>query len=621
VSAPLISLVVNRILEAVATGADAAELSAEELGAVLPDAPCPTTFELHLTPSREPRGARPGTGWLLGVHAPAGASWGRFAHALGQPLTDALAALAAAEKEARPDLVTLDVAYAPSRELADLAVHPPVRARTLELLGGTAGSAIGPSELELVAGDEPSAAMLRAAGDAVEPSPLSRLRSTTAPPGLYRLLSGWSLYRQHAAWSFDAGPLGGLDYLPRIVVDGFVVAPASWRIPADLKTRRQIQRWRARLGVPETVQLGHEDQLLWVDLAKTADAGSVAAFVRAARSAERAYEVWPPVARRRAHGLDAAGRRVEVIAAVVASPAVAEAADDPAGRLAATVAAPSVPSPARCPADPTVRTFKLFGAPDRQDRVLAECVRPALGAADIAGWFFVRYLEGRRHHLRVRVRARRSGEPTLERFERALREYLEAARRAGDLVIMEQAPYHPEVGRYGDALPALERLWQADSELVCDLLTTRVDGAVPDDRLELQVCAFESLAGALGLEPGARLAVATARTLSYARGLSPKAAREREDRLAADYRVRQARLRELLEVGPAPAFARFRARAHEAAAPLGVGQRRLHLPDLLHLSSVRLCGAFREDEVRALYLWRRALEGLTARARRTRPQT
>src|SRR5207244_13214731 len=61
--------------------------------------------------------------------------------------------------------------------------------------------------------------------------------------------------------------------------------------------------------------------------------------------------------------------------------------------------------------DPAWRTFRLFGAPHRADRVLVGAVAPAvaegLGRGEIDGWFFLRYIdEAGRDHPRVRARRR-----------------------------------------------------------------------------------------------------------------------------------------------------------------------------------------------------------------------
>src|SRR5207244_8256015 len=131
--------------------------------------------------------------------------------AVGAPLGEALGELAAAEVAAHPGQRRLDVAYSPSEALADLCAHPPIRAGVLALSGwpardpgGVPGDddALTPADLELVVdGGAPIALRARAGGGTVVPSPLGRVRSDTAPAGAYRLLAGWSLYRQHAPWA------------------------------------------------------------------------------------------------------------------------------------------------------------------------------------------------------------------------------------------------------------------------------------------------------------------------------------------------------------------------------------------------------------------------------------
>ncbi len=307
----LVRLLVDEIAAARAAQRAEIALDAAALDRLLPAAAPPATCELFLTP------APPRTAWLLGVHAPAGASWGRFAHALGSDFADAFAALDTVERAAQPHQSRLDVAYAPAPAVADLCAHPPLRDGVLALSGwpeparddGARGEtprtapggfpeARQPAQLGLVAASGVAGLAVAAAGrtddgapEEVVPSPLARVRSTTAPAGLYRMLAGFSLYRQHAPWALSLGALADLAHVPRVSIDGFVVSPASWRLPGALDARA-LRRWR-RGGagappLPRFVQVGVEDQLLPVDLDRPQ-------AWRDLSGQPRAWEIWPPL--------------------------------------------------------------------------------------------------------------------------------------------------------------------------------------------------------------------------------------------------------------------------------------------------------------------------------------
>jgi thiopeptide-type bacteriocin biosynthesis protein len=594
---PLCAWLADRLLACAAAGDEELRLDARELDAVVPAAEPPPTFELTLTPAREPRGAAPGTGWLVGLHAPAGATWGRFADALGAPMHEALAELAAAEERARPDERRLDVAFAPTRALADVTAHPPLRRAALALSSWPAGDAVLPRELELCADDAAlTPRALRRGAEPVVPSPLERVRSTTAPPGAYRLLAGWTLHRQHAPWALALGPLAELAWLPRVSIDGLVVAPASWRAP-ELATPAELRRWRRAAGVPRVVQLGREDELLPVDL------DAPGALERIAREpGARLFEIWPPLDD--AAAVDAGGRRVEAVVAVVAAPDDAAHARAAAAEIAACG---RVPPPRRAPPAPGWITFKLFGAADRAERVLAGAVAPAVAAAldarEIDAWFFLRYVDGPggRDHLRVRVHERAGA--SRGRFAARLDEALAPARAAADVVAVEICAYHRERARYGeDALDAVERVFQSDSTLASELFAGDDEG----DAIEWLVRDQDALAAACGLDPAERRALAARRRAAYVPERDPASA------LSVEFRARQARLHDRLRTTD-PIFDAHRERVSRAVAELPRARREALLPALLHLAAVRLAGIDRAAEIAALYFWERALEGLLKR--------
>lgn len=558
---PIHLAVAHALVDAIAGGGRVVELDGAALDRIAPPLLTPPTFELLLTPAREPRGAPPGTGWLVGLHAPAGATWGRFAHALGAPLVEAMRPLATEH--------TVDVAYAPSPRLGDLTAHPPLRARTLAISDWPVAHSVAPAELAL--GTDGA---LQAGETPAVPSPLWRVRSTTAPPGLYRLLVGHALVRQHAPWALTLGPFADLPFVPRLVLDGFVVSPASWRVP-PLRDRAALRRWRKQADVPRFVQAGHEDELLLLDLDDRAALRELSQF-------PRCYEIWPPLD----ETIDAGGRRIEAVVAVIAD----ERAPSPLPLVH--------PEPAR-----DWHTWKLFGAPDRADRVLRDVVAPVIEGA--GAWFFLRYVDGpgRRDHLRLRIHAADAAP-----WESRLVAALAPARARGDVVAVERVEYFRELGRWGaDAIDAVERVFESDSRLVLALLD---EG---DDTIELLVASYDALAAGAGLYPAERHALAARRRQAY--GVAAGRNSDEARALADEYRARQRALRARLE-SPSPPFIAHTERVAVALAPLPRARRADLLPSLLHLAAVRLAGVDRELEAATFYFWERTRESLLRHAER-----
>jgi thiopeptide-type bacteriocin biosynthesis protein len=613
----VLAFLAEAVAQAAAAGKCEINLDSVILDAILPAVGMPPTFELFLSPAREPPRARPGTGWLLGLHAPGGASWGRFAAALGAPMREALAELAAAEMQARPGERAVDVVYAPSPALADLCAHPPVREAALALVGWPEGVAVTPAELALVA--DPSAAEPLALRDStsqpIAPSPLHRVRSATAPAGIYRLLAGWSFARQQAPWAFSWGALAGLSFLPRVVLDGFVVAPASWRVPSAAEIARPgaLARWRRRNRVPAAVQAGEGDELLYLDLRAAGACAELARFFGG-----RIFEIWPPL-----DGLpDSGGRRVEAIVAVASVPDRDEI-EGLTAAIAATRAAGCVPVSAQAPSVENWVSFRLYGAVERQNTVLLEAVGPAvkaaLAASEIDAWFFLPYVDepGRRHHLRVRAHAR--SQRTAEAFARRVRRALASLCARGDVVCVESGGYFREAARYGGAalMPAVERLFQASSELVMAVLQVEDQGTAQVDRVALAVRAADALASGLRLDLEARLGLALRCRVACARAglLDEELARQ-------EYRRRSRQLFAWLTTKDADAFAPALMFLKETAASVAksldvdlCASLQGRLPILLHVQNVRLAGANIGAEALAHNLWHRTLEGMTARSR------
>jgi thiopeptide-type bacteriocin biosynthesis protein len=607
----LLALFVDAFAGAAREGRVAAALDSAAVTEALVDEATslpPRTAELFLVPAPTGRRDAAGTGWLLGLHAPAGASFGRFGHALGAPLREALTELDTAERRAFPDDERVDVAFTPSAPLSALAAHPPIRSRALALTHWTTGDTdLTLRDLALVADPaSPTGLWLRAQrpsapgdGRSITPSPLARVRSATAPAGLARLMVGWSLQRQHAPWALPLGPFAELAFVPRLSIDGFVVLPASWRLPASVRAggpraRVALGRFRRTARLPRFVQVGEGDELLPVDLSAPDAAGDLAGH-------ERLFEIWPPLDA----VVDRDGRRLEAVVMVVA-----DRADVSAPPELMDVAPPAQAAPLA-----GWRTFKLFGGAAHQRPLLAaaaEVVRAGRAASELDRWFFLPYVDGpgRRPHLRLRVHA--SGDPAT--FERRLRRALERQRADGTLTTLEVTDYTPERGRFrDDELGPLHALWESDSDLVSQLPAR--DAAA--DRVVDLVRTLDALAAGLGLDPAARQALALERRRAAARETHDEedAAAEADALFRACGRTLRAALRGPVAGDPdSAAFKEYRARL-AAAPPLAAPALPRLIPTLLHHAAVRVAGPDRDVERLAYVCWQRTLEGLAREGR------
>lgn len=591
-SMPIVAALVEAVVEAARARHEEITLDPAWLHAQLPALRTPSSFELQLTPCTD--GARAGDGWLLGVHAPAGASWGRFAAALGAPGLAALLALREAERVIDGDAVRVDVSYAPTRALADLCTAPAVRDAALAVSSWPEEGALLPAACA-IANDPVSAAHrgISAAGHAIIVAPLHRVRSTTAPASVHRALLADTLHRQHAPWAMSWGPLARLSWLPRVRLGGFVIAPQSWALPPALD-EEVLVAWRRAVSAPQTIQVGDEDALLPIDLERAEDRATLFALPEPER--RRAYEIWPPLGTE----LEQSGRRVELSCAVVDP-------DADRGRNARLAELALAPPPGEVLA-PGWRTIKLYAPRDRHARLLTDEIAAFVAKPGVRAWFFLPYVDppGAREHLRLRIKA--SDDKTAGRLAEGFRSALEPAIRRGELAAVEVGGYHPEHARYGAALAAAERIFQSDSELIVSLAAGTDE--LPD--VALYVAGIDALAAGLGLSLDAR----AARAADALRAYAVSEARTREE-LAPGYRALQAPLAALLARPPAP-FRAHRARVRAARMPRALGERLL--PTLAHLAAVRLFGPDRDWELRGLYLWQRALEGQRARKARAAPK-
>ena len=320
---------------------------------------------------RAGRASRPGHGLAAGPARARRRLAGPLRPRAGREALAAIAALEAAERRARPLEIAVDVAFAPTPALTDLAarpqdVAPHARALALERRDADDGATRARARRARSGRRSRRAGRARAARARDRRARSSRRRSPACaraprPRGSPRLLVGWSLWRQHASWALPLGPLAELAFIPRLCLDGFVIAPASWRAaarPAHARRHPALAAGRRRCRAtcssarvtsccPSTSRRPGPPPI-WA-------------------TTDRVFEIWPPLDDS-SIATGGAWRRWSCSS----SSQTPTTSPSHARRSEAIRAAGAVPPPAPRARDWSGwRTFKLFGAQGRQDDLLA----------------------------------------------------------------------------------------------------------------------------------------------------------------------------------------------------------------------------------------------------------
>ncbi len=387
--------------------------------------------------------------------------------------------------------------------------------------------------------------------------------------GLYRFLC--TLQHQEllggVGWSW--GPLESAPFLPRVTHGKLVLSRAAWWVTGDeIKSMAKVQgaarwtavqEWRRRRELPRLLMLADGDNELLVDFDNVL---SIEAFLDVIEERDRArlIELFPQPDQLIASGPE--GRFVHELvipmhrlqpaatppnAEPAATPAAAAAAASPppAPQPAAAAGAPPPAAPLAAPAaaaagrDLTAgerhvtpgerdvpangrkvrRSFapgsewlyaKLYTGTATADRVLREVVAPlarqALAGGLADSWFFIRYADPD-WHLRVRFH----GDPaTLSgRLLPALHAAAAPQLDDGRLWKLQLDTYEREMERYGGPLGIghVERLFQADSEAVVEILDMLEGDEGADVRWRLAFYGVDALLNDLHLDPTAKLEV------------------------------------------------------------------------------------------------------------------
>ena len=607
---PRQSVMLAKLHAAQAGGLQQIELTAEDLDRMAPASAgepqtFPDAFQVVATvAAASPEALDRGEFQLLlsGVGGPSGARLlGRFCHA-EELLCAQTRQHLQAEEALHPDAIFAEIVHLPQGRIGNILSRPVMRDYEIPFLGRSGA----PEERQIPVTDllvsvRGNQIVLRSRrlGREVIPRLTSAHNFSMRSLGLYRFLCTLQSQEIAGGAAFGWGPLESAPFVPRVTHGRLVLARAGWWMMEDeIKqlTKAEgaaryaaVQEWRRRRQLPRLVTLADGDNELLVDLD---NALAIDAFLDVVEERDRArlHELFPgPEALiacgpegRFVHELVIPFHRLPRPATAATSATAATAPATAAGTAAETAAFAAETATAASAAAPAAgnglqvrRTFapgsewlyaKLYTGTATADRVLrdvlAPLVREASAASWIDGWFFIRYGDPE-WHLRVRFH----GDPgTLTgRVLPALHAGVTTLLDDGRLWKMQLDTYEREVERYGGPLGIglFERLFQADSEAVLEILDMLEGDEGADVRWRLAFYGVDALLNDLGLDAETKLSVLGRMRHGFAQEFTGPAdgdgknAKALQVQLDQKFRAERPKLDPLLDAGgdPENAFA------------------------------------------------------------------
>ncbi len=619
---PRQAVLLAKMQEAQAGGLQQIELTAEDLermapaGAGEPQA-FPDAFQVVATvAAASPEALDRGEFQLLVGHAggPSGARLlGRFCHA-EELLCDQTRKHLRAEEAIRPEAIFAEIVHLPQGRIGNILSRPVMREYEIPFLGRSGAPEerqIPVTDLLVSVSGNQIVLRSRRLGREVIPRLTSAHNFAMRSLGLYRFLCTLQSQEIAGGVGFSWGPLESAPFVPRVTHGRLVLARAGWWMTADeikqlakaAGTDRYaaVQEWRRRRRLPRLVTLADGDNELLVDLDNTL---AIDAFLDVVEERDRArlHELFPGPEALIAEGPE--GRFVHELVipfhrlprpaaaaeTAVAAPGAAAgaAAAPPAEATAAAAAAVGTAAGQATTAAGTAagsapagnglqvrRTFapgsewlfaKLYTGTATADRVLrdvlAPLVREALAEGWSDSWFFIRYGDPEWH---LRVRFHGDPEALTGRVLPALHAGVTPLLDDGRLWKLQLDTYEREVERYGGpfGIGLVERLFQADSDAVLEILDMLEGDEGADVRWRLAFYGVDALLNDLGLDAEAKLSVLGRMRQGFAQEFTGPAdgdgknAKALQVQLDQKFRAERPKLDPLLDAGgdPENAFA------------------------------------------------------------------
>ncbi len=573
---PRQAVLLAKLQEAQAAGSQQIELTAADLDVMAPAAagepqPLPDAFQALVTIAADSAEALDrGEFQLLlgGAAGPSGARLlGRFCHA-DELLCAETRRHLQAEEALQPEAVFAEIVHLPQGRIGNILSRPVLRGYEIPFLGRSgAGDEHQIPVTDLLVSIRGNRIVLRSRrlGREIVPRLTSAHNFSMRSLGIYRFLCNLQSQEILGGVAFGWGQLDSAPFVPRVTHGRLVLGRAAWWMTGEeIKQLSKaagpdrfaaVQEWRRRRRLPRLVTLADGDNELLVDLD---NALSIDAFLDVVEERDRArlHELFPGPGSLIARGPE--GRFVhEVVVPFNRLPRPAAAAG-----AAAAAAGNGLAVRRSFPPGSEWLYAKLYTGTATADRllrgVLAPLVRQALAAGWIDGWFFIRYGDPEWH-----VRVRFHGDPAAlaGRVLPALHDGAAPLLEAGELWKLQLDTYEREVERYGGPLGVglVERLFQADSEAVLEILDMLEGDEGADVRWRLTFYGVDALLNDLGLGAEAKISVLSRMRQSFAQEFAGPAdgdgknAKALQVQLDQRFRTERTKLDPLLDASGDPA--------------------------------------------------------------------
>jgi thiopeptide-type bacteriocin biosynthesis protein len=415
---------------------------------------------------------------------------GRFCHGDAQ-LSTATRDFVQEEERAQPERVFAEIVHLPEGRIGNILLRPLLRTHELVYLGRSGAPLDGQIPItDLLISVQADRVVLRSVRLAREVVPRLTSAHNTALRSLptYRFLAALQTQGVYGGLAWSWGSLARAPFTPRVVSGRMVLARARWRLSrGDIESvaAGQMDRVRARIGLPRWVAVAEADNELVVDLHNPYAAACMVETVRG-RTEVEILEVFPAPDELCARG--PAGRFVhEVIMPLVATHPKIELASQQ----------PTLSSPARAFAPGGEWLYaKLYTGTGTADSVLRDAIAPVVRTAKSNGavdrWFFVRYADPDEH---LRVRFHGPPDRLRTKVEKALHDALEPFLAIGAVWRVAFDTYEPELDRYGGpaGIELCEAAFSADSDAVIEIVAMLAGDTGLDARWRLCVAGINRL--------------------------------------------------------------------------------------------------------------------------------